>query len=125
MAIKLNQTNGTYEVSYCKRHPITRQPHSGRRIGIKTKAEANRILAELIVQIDRKIHESVVPAWEPFVALFLNHCRNRGLTEKTVYDYGVCLKAYTYEPWGKRLIDSITTDEIRALMKGTEGKSTS
>jgi integrase len=82
-------------------------------------------LAELIVQVEKKIHASVVPDWETSVASFLVHSRNRGLTEKTIHDYGVCLKAYTFEPWGARPVDSITTEEIRALMKATEGKSTS
>lgn len=113
--IKLD--NGTYVVGYSKRHPITRKPTTLRRKGIKSKAEAQRVYNELVVQVEDKIRRSVTPTWEKTVTDFLVASRNRGLTEATVYAYEKCLKAHTMQTWGHRLIDSITTLDIRNLLE--------
>lgn len=125
MGTSFDKNTNTWSAFFSKRHPVTRRPISLRRKSLKSEAEARRVEKELAVLVDRKLHASVTPMWEAFVADFLRHSLNRGLTEKTVYDYGVCLKAYTFECWGKRLIDTITTDEVRALLQRTEKKSAS
>lgn len=107
--------DGTFEVSYSRRHPITRQPVSAKRIGIKTKVEANRIYAELILQVDRKLHESVMPSWFELVQEFYEASLNRGLSKKTVDDAHACIAAHTFKAWATRCVDTITTNEIRLL----------
>jgi len=114
MAIKLNEKTGMYDVSYYKRHPLTRLPVRAARIGVKTKAEANRIYAQLVLQVDRKIHEQIVPNWRSVTASFLETCRNRGLTENTIHDYS--------KDWGDRSIDQISTQEVRDLIRIKAGE---
>ena len=42
--------------------------------------------------------------------------------KKTVYDYRVCLEAHTLGQWGNRVIDTITTVEVRNLMDAKVGQ---
>lgn len=121
MSIKFNQKTGMYEVSYHKRNPVTKMPVRAGRINIPSKAEANRIFVQLVAQVERKIHEAVVPTWSATITSFLETCRNRGLTENTISDYSTCLDAYTFKEWGKRPIDTITTQEVRELIRQKAG----
>ncbi len=48
----------------------------------------------------------------------------RGLTVQTIENYLYCLRAYTFSKWGSRLVDTITTQEIRdVILQDLEGKS--
>ncbi len=49
MAIKYCEKMKYYVVSYSARHPVTRKPFSKRRIGLKTKAEAQRVFNQLLI----------------------------------------------------------------------------
>ncbi len=102
------------------RHPKTGVPFRACRKGIKTKAEANRAFAELVVQVEQKLHEKVVPRWEPLVEEYRKTSLEKGMTEKTVENYYLCLKAHTFEAWGGRTVDTITTEEVRALIKARQ-----
>ncbi|MER2513510.1 MAG: hypothetical protein ABTQ25_14020, partial [Nitrosomonas ureae] len=114
--IKLNEATKTWEVSYAKRHPKTKIPVRAARKGIKSSAEAKRVYAELIVQVEDKLRKSVTPNWWDTVEKFCAHSKERGLQQKTIENYYLCLKAHTYEKWGIRLVDSITTLEIVNLV---------
>jgi integrase len=117
MAIKLNKNLSpqTYEVSFSKRHPITRVPVVLRRKGIKSKAEAQRIYHELIIEVEDKLRRSVVPTWNETLDKFLISSRERGLMLKTLYASEKTLRAHTNQ-WDGRSVDSITTQEIRDLL---------
>jgi integrase len=117
MGIKYNEVEKTYHVSFYKRHPITKQPVRAARGGIKSKAEAHRIYTELVVLVERKLHEKVAPKWSVLIEQFRAAMIEQGLTQKTVDNYCLCLRAHTLEPWGDRCVDSITTEEIRSLIK--------
>lgn len=119
--IRFDEVTKTWEVSYSKRHPITRIPCRGARKGIKSQAEAKRIYSELVVQVNDKIRRQSVPTWWSMVESYCETSRNRGLTEKTIDNYLLCLKAHTFEVWGDRLIDTISTQEIRNLLKDRVG----
>ena len=58
MAIK-KLSNGTYQVSKCKRHPITRKPQTIRWKGFKTSVEAKKAYERLIIQLDKKINAQI------------------------------------------------------------------
>ncbi len=120
MAIK-KQSNGTFTVSYYKRHPITRVPQRVKQSGIKSEAEAKRVLMQLALKLEQRLHEKVVPKWQPFVREYYKHCLDKGMTQKTTDNYYICLEAHTFESWGTRSIDSIKTDEIRQLIKDRVG----
>lgn len=121
MGIAFDESSKTYHVSYYKRHPKTGVPVRAARQGVKTKAEANRVYAELVIQVEQKLHEKVVPKWVRLVDDYRRACTEKGLTLKTVENYNVCLKAHTFEAWGDRCVDTITTEEIRALIKARVG----
>jgi integrase len=88
-------------------------------------AEAKRVHNELVLQVERKINEAIVPTWPLVVEQFLKACLERDISRKTVENYAVCLEAHT-GAWEKRLVDSITTEEVRALIKERVGdKATS
>lgn len=116
MGIKFIENTKTWTVSYAKRHPITRAPVQLRRKGIKTQAEAKRIERELIASVADKIRAKIVPTWERLVAEWVEDARLRGLTVQTIDNYLYSLRAYTFPKWGPRLVDSITTQEIRDLI---------
>jgi len=115
MGMKINATTGLWDVSYGKRHSITRLPVCARRVGIKSKAEARRVHAELILQVERKLQKSKTPTWYQMVEGYKEACLNRGLTVKTVDNSYDCLVAHTYKTWADKPIDSITTSDIRVL----------
>jgi integrase len=121
MAIKFDESSKTYSVTYYKRNPKTNVPIRAARIGIKTQAEAKRVLAELIIQVEKKLHEKIVPRWKALVEDYRKVSLEREMTAKTVENYYLCLKAHTFEAWGNKFVDTITTEEIRNLIKARVG----
>jgi integrase len=115
MGITYNEKTKSFIVTYSKRHPVTRQPVGRRRVA-KTKAEARRIEKDLVLLVNEKIREKIIPSWESLVDQWTQDAKNRDLTPKTIENYLYSLRAYTFQPWGKRLVDTITTQEIRELI---------
>src|SRR4051794_5645200 len=115
MGIKYIEQEG-YKVSYCKRNPKTGVPVGASRKGIKSMAEAKRVHNELVLQVERKINEAIVPTWPMVVERYLNACTEKEISKKTVENYSICLNAHT-AAWNNRLVDSITSEEIRTLIK--------
>jgi len=122
MAIKKDPKDlGTFIVSYGKRHPVTRQPVSLTRKGFKTMAEARRSYKDMVIAVEDKIRKAIMPSWERVLAEYAEASLNRGLMRKTVDNYRVTLEAHTLGAWGKRLIDTITTQDVRLLLEEKVG----
>jgi len=119
------QSPGTFIVSYSKRHPISRMPICLRRKGIKTKGEAQRVLNQLVIEVEDRIRQGTMPKWSASVDAYIQACRERGLTNLTIHGHETCLRAHTIEAWGSRYVDSITTQEIRSLLNERLGQRTS
>jgi hypothetical protein len=117
VAIKFNSEKQHFEASYSKRHLVTRVPISRRRIGIKTKAQAKRVEAELIVLVEKLVNQNVVPTWSELVNRYITHMYDSDYQVKTVDNYKLSLNAHTVSEWGNRAIDSITPMEIKQLIK--------
>ncbi len=126
MGIKHNPETNSFEVTYSARHPVTRKPKGARRIlndrgePIRSKAEAQRIYTELAIKVRKAFEESTatkVILYAQLLNEFLKVLLTMDFTTKTVENYSLCLNAHTMELWGKRAIDSITSDEIRHLIK--------
>lgn len=117
MAITYNENTKLWDVSYSKRHPISRKPYSLKRIGINTKAEAKRTYDQLVIQLHEKLKETIIPKWKDVVLEFIHDSYERGLSKHSIENYDLCLRAHTFELWGDRLIDSINTSEIIDLVK--------
>ena len=112
---------GTWMVWYSKRHPITRSPIQLRRSGVKSKAEAKKVEAQLIVEVEDKIRRKILPSWSQLVHDYRQHMIEQEYAVKTADNYFLCLRAHTFEGWADRLVDTITSQEIRELIKNRAG----
>lgn len=122
MAIKLDLKSKTYTVTHSKRHPLTRIPQRIARKGISSMAEAKRVEKELVIILEDKLRAKVIPTWTTLVQQFrVESVRCGKMTEKTAENYFVNLEGYTFNDWGTRLVDSITTQEIRDLIHNKLG----
>ena len=119
--IKFNKATGFWEVSYSKRHPKTRMPYSRKKINLKSEAEARRTERQMVAELELKFQEQVVPKWFALVQEFMESKLISDWTQKTYQNCQFNLNAHTIPIWGDRLIDSITTKEIRDLLLVTVG----
>lgn len=118
--------DGTFKVSYSKRHPITRQPVTLFRITnnkgevILSKAEAQRVYNDLVIKVEQRFEEHAGGKMTLFELRrrFIESLQARDLSPATVDNYRNCLDAHT-KCWNIRPIESIRTDEIRTLIKVT------
>ena len=122
MGIKKN-IDGTFSVSYSKRHPVTRVPHSARRYmndkrePIRSQAEAQRIYNELIAQVQDSLRRKICPTWKAVCEEMMKYkLESTEWTAKTTENYRIHLEAYTYSKWGDRFIDTFNPHEIRDLI---------
>jgi integrase len=101
-------------------------PRTLRRRGLRSLAEAKRAYADLVVELEEKLRATVIPNWSTALDRFAAYCRSRELTEKTIANYLVNLRAYTESQWAARPVNSFTRDEIRDFVVGsTQGRSAS
>lgn len=115
MGIRYNEKKKVWEAFFSKRHPITRKTVNLRRQA-KTKAEANRILPDLVLQVQKKIDRQITPTWCNAIESCRESMRIAGLQPKTIDTYTKCLMAHTMDCWGDRLVTEITTEDIRNLV---------
>lgn len=113
MGIKYNETKKYYEVSYSRRHPLTKQSRNIRRVGIKTKADAQKTYRLIKNELLRKFYDTSFPYWVEVVERFITHFINSGMANNTVINYKTTLKAHTFDKWKHKRINEITTSEIR------------
>lgn len=117
MGIKYNEETKKYEVSYSKRHPITRKPVSLRRESIKTQAEAKRVEAELIVLVNEKLKKQIVPTWGAVLEMYFKHLENVDITNTTKYNREKLLRYHTMPIWENTCIDEITHGQIVEVLQ--------
>lgn len=116
MGIKYNEEKKSYEVSYSRRHPQTKQSRSIRRIGIRTKTEAMKVHSQIKNELLRKFYDTIHPYWNEVVEKFITHFINLGMMNNTVINYKGTLKAHTFEKWKSKRINEISTSDIRDLI---------
>lgn len=117
MGIKFDSGTSTWMAFFSKRHPSREiPPITLRRKGIKTQAEARRIERQLIGEVEMRLHRKTIPVWKQLVDQWKEDALNRGLSGKTIENYFLNLRAYTFEKWADRTIDSISTQEIRDVI---------
>jgi len=116
MGIK-KQSDGRFKVSYSKRHPKTRVPVSRTRTGVKNKAEAKRVYNTLVILVDAEIKKTQVPKWSEYFEQYIKKIDQQGeLYKSTIYKRDKVLKKHVHLIWGERLIDEISTQDIRELI---------
>ncbi len=114
--IKFDEASKSYRVSYSRRHPVTKAATSLNRRGIRSMDEAKKVYNELIIKMEQKFSRSLYPLWPEIVDRFIEHFKNRGIANNTVYNYQTGLYLHTVERWGEKQINEITTSEIRELV---------
>lgn len=116
MSIKFDESSKTYFVAYSKRHPITRQSVQLKRKGIKSKVEAQRVFEQLIVSVNDKIKQKIIPTWERHLDSYFKHLLTVDITNTTRYNREKLLRYHTTHAWGQKYVDEITHEEIHSLI---------
>lgn len=116
MGIKKDNESGLYTVSYAKRHPITRKSVDLKRKNIKSLAEARRVHADLILQVNEKIKRRITPAWGEFIETYFRSLEGSGISMRTRYSREKLIRYYTMPVWQTKLIDEILADDINKLL---------
>ena len=121
MSIK-QLTEGKFEARFSKRHPISRKSLSVRRIA-PTLVEARRILMTLPVVWEEMHNQKISGAMkygkllEDFLVDLKLRVQNNELAEMTAENYRLCLVKHTQSIWAHRPIETITSDEIKQLIR--------
>lgn len=108
--------NGSYEIKKHRRHPITKMPMTLKRLR-RTRKEAVKAEEELVILLHERCKEEIMPRWRENCDAYLKSMELQGYSKSTIRDYSTCLKKYTYDIWGDRFIDDITSHEISGLIK--------
>lgn len=116
MGIKYNEIKKYYEVSYSRRHPLTKQSRNIKRVGIQTRTDAEKTYLKIKNELLRKFYDMSHPYWIEVVEKFITHFVNSGMANNTVINYRTSLKAHTFKKWKNRRINEISTSEIRDLI---------
>lgn len=121
MGIKYDSKKNYWVVQLCQRDPISRKPTTMTRKGLKSKAEAMRVLKELVLLMDRAFKKKVVSTWQACVNDYVMDLSERDISKKSIETYRMCLEAHTMSDWGQKLIDEISGQEIRDLIRTKVG----
>ncbi len=115
MGIKFDSKTQTFEVSFSKRHPKTRMPKRMARKGIKTKAEAQKVLRKLIIEVEKAFEEPEPGTilYRDLLKRFYQSLVDRDFTFKTVENYTTCLNAHTDKLWYQQAIDSVLAVDLK------------
>lgn len=116
MGIKYNEVKKYYEVSYSKRHPVTKKSRNIKRVGISTKLEAESKYKEIQKELLLRFYNKQYPLWNDVVKDFIAHFINLGMANNTVINYKSCLKEHTSAKWNNKRINEITTFDIRNII---------
>lgn len=118
--------DGSWSVSYHKRHPTSKQPVSRKKIKIKTRSEAQRVFNSLVVEVENHLKRLVTLTWGEVLEDYFKFLQTADLTNVTRYNREKLLRFHTTNAWGGQLVDQITSDDIYRLLNerlesGSEG----
>lgn len=116
MGIKFDQTTKTWTVTYSKRHPVTNQPITRRKIGVLTEAKAKKTYDELVAKVNEKIKKVVNPPWEDVLAQYFQHIAKTDLRLNTMYKREKTIRKHTLPVWQGKAVDEIKTQDIYELI---------
>ena len=117
MGYKFNKEKDCWEAYHGEWTKDRKRFVNSRRTGLKTLSSAKKTEKELVKEVQKKISSVSIPTWNKQIDLYLKHCERNGLAKKTIYNADKCLKAATLPLWDGRLINTITTEEIRDLVQ--------
>lgn len=119
--IKYDEAKKSYTVSYSRRHPVTKESTSLRRIGIKTMEEAKKVYNELIdgrEVLDRVLAQGRTKAFQKRLKNTINMISNWGIESKII-------RGVSHSPvFGLKIVlkedkkpEILKLEEIRRLLK--------
>ena len=107
--------NGTFQVSYSKKHPLTKKAVTLIRKATSL-AQAKRTEHTLIAEVNNRIQAKTNPKVGDCRFMYLEEReKNSTLLKSTQYSEGHCLKKHTSK-WDKKNIDEITTADITQVI---------
>lgn len=115
MAVKLNSNSGCWDVACSKRHPQTGIPVTLKRVGFKSKAEALRAEQKILAEIQMRFAVTVSSSWATLLDSFCKACEERGLLDRTVWNYRSGLEKHT-QAWMNTPIDALTPADVRQVI---------
>lgn len=121
--IKVCEEDGTYEVQFSKRNPVTRQSRNLRRSRdydgkpITSLSKAKAVYELLKRELDEIINEDKSPHWENFVKKFISEMRLNDYGKYTVDNYELSLGKHTFKRWKGKKLHQITTVMIHDLFE--------
>ncbi len=116
----IKQPDNLYRATYSKRHPKTKKTFRATRRNIKTITLAKKIRLELVLQVERKIEESVTPTFGICLEEYLLEITKRDYASSTIKNMSACLRKHT-KSWIDVRLDHISGDEFRKLIKERVG----
>ena len=116
MGIKKNQ-DGTWEVYHSKRHPKLGRSFGLRRKGFKTIKEAIQAEKKIKKNVEELIRNKSILSWQALVSIYRESMIERDYALNTIESSVSSLRAHTFGPWKSKLIEDITGQEIRQLVK--------
>lgn len=117
MGISLDSKTKTWVAYHSKRHPTTKIPKNLKRIGIKSKVEAQRVFNSLVIKLDKAFRTQIQPTWNQFLDEYFIHLQTADITNTTRYNREKLLRYHTQEAWGSKHIDEITHEIIHNMLK--------
>ncbi len=118
--MSIKKMGNKFVVTYSRRHPKTKKVIHITRKGIPTMMQAKREYSKLMLEMEKRINESIVPTWASFLPEFYKDLSLR-LTKKSQENYTSNLSAHTLSSWGPKQVDKIDRDEITELQKTEVG----
>ncbi len=116
MSIKYNEEKDFYTVQVSARHPVTKKPRSLKRIGFKTKAEAEREEKKMMKELLLKFNDAIHPSWSSVATECLENLRLEKGDTRYLDDLQTVISKHANPAWGRRAIDGITTFEVKQLV---------
>lgn len=122
MSVSQNTKTGKWEARAHYRHPVTGYPVTRKKSGFDSKKQAENASKKLRVALIEELAAKKAPLWTDAVDSTIKFKLNEGTWQTPTADNAkIILTAVTYESWVGRTIETITTEEIRLLIKAQIG----
>lgn len=127
MSVYQNPKTGKWEARAHYRHPVTGYPVTRKRSGFDSENQAKLASKKLLFALMEELAAKKAPLWPDAVEATIKAKLNDGTWQTPTADNAkVVLAAVTYPAWVGRTVETVTTEEIRLLIKtqiGDKSKS--
>lgn len=122
MSVSQNTKTGKWEARAHYRHPMTGYPVTRKKSGFDSKKQAEAASKKLLFALMEELASKKAPLWPEAVEATIKFKLNDGTWQiATADNVKIILTAVTYQSWVGRTVETITTEEIRLLIKNQLG----